>query len=146
MRRNANLSKTLHMGQQTGVIKGFGGILRNADSLPYAATPYTWGYPSKVFVCGVAIFSRRNGMGNHVADIHPRHVAVALRQRVELLVGSVIRRTGGERKRSTLSLSRSGVRRLKPVGSYNLHTLNITLVTRALKRGCILVPTKHTYG
>lgn len=75
------------MGQQTGVIKGFGGILRNADSLPYAATPYTWGYPSKVFVCGVAIFSRRNGMGNHVADIHPRHVAVALRQRVELFSG-----------------------------------------------------------
>ena len=104
------------MGQQTSITKGFGGISRNVDSLPYAATPYTWGDPLRVFVCGVAIFSRRNGMGKHVADIHPRHVAVAPRQRVELLVGSVIRRMSGSGAGLRPATSRSGVQRLKPCG------------------------------
>ena len=53
-------------------------------------------------------------MGNHVADIHPRHVAVALRQRVELLVGSVDIRMSGNGAGLRPATSRSGIQRLKP--------------------------------
>lgn len=72
------------MGSQTDINKGFGGILRRVDSLPYAAAPHNWGRSQNDLQCGVANFLGGAGWVD-VADAHLRHVAVALRQRVELL-------------------------------------------------------------
>ena len=44
------------MGEQADIIKGFGGIRRNVDSLPCVATSHTWGNLLKVLVCEVANF------------------------------------------------------------------------------------------
>lgn len=71
------------MGPQTDINKGFGGILHRVDSLPCAAAPHNWGRSPKDLLCGVANFLGGAGWVN-VTDAHLRHVAVTLRQRVEL--------------------------------------------------------------
>lgn len=75
---------TLHMGERTNINKGFGGILRRVGSLPCAAAPHNWGRSPKDLLCGVANFLGGVGWVFIVADTHLRHIAVALRQRVEL--------------------------------------------------------------
>lgn len=105
------------MDKQTSVNKrAYRGLSRHAGSLPCARLCVHREGPLKTFVRGAANFLGRVGWVTNVADTHLRHVAVALRQRVELLVGSVDIRIRWRAETQHTTLSRSGVQRLKPCG------------------------------
>ena len=72
------------MGEQADIIKGFGGIRRNVDSLPCVATSHTWGDLLKVLVCEVANFLAGAGWVFSGHGAHARDAAVAQRLRSAL--------------------------------------------------------------